>query len=71
MSSELGIASLDNSFAPTRGWTVATWLVGHAEQLRVTTVSFGGREWRASTGRWRSTTPTDDLVRFRQQAAAA
>jgi hypothetical protein len=71
MSSELGITSLDTSFAPARGWTVAAWLVGHAEQFRVTTVLFRGREGRASTGRWRSTTPTDDLVRFRQQTAAA
>jgi hypothetical protein len=71
MGNELGVTSLDDSFAPTRGWTVATWLVGHAEQLRVTTVSFRGREWRASTGRWRSTTPADDRVRFRQQVAAA
>jgi hypothetical protein len=71
MSNELGVTTLDTSFAPTRGWTVATWLVGHAEQFRVTTVSFHGREWRASTGRWHSTTPADDRVRFLQQAAEA
>jgi hypothetical protein len=71
MGNELGVTSLDTSFASPRGWTVATWLVGHAEQFRVTTVSFHGREWRASTGRWRATTPTDDRVHFLQQAAVS
>jgi hypothetical protein len=71
MGNELGVTSLDGSFASPRGWTIATWLVGHAEQFRVTTVSFRGREWRASTGRWRPTTPTDDRIRFVQQAAAS
>ena len=71
MGNELGVTSLDSSFAVPRGWTIATWLVGHAQQFRVTTVSFHGREWRASTGRWRATTPTDGRVRFLQQPAVA
>jgi hypothetical protein len=69
LANELGVASLDAPFASQRGWTVATWLVGHAQQYRVTNVSFRGREWRASTGTWRMTTPNEDRVRFRQQAA--
>ena len=69
LGNELGVSSLDASFTVQRGWTVASWLVGHAHQLRVTTVSFHGQEWRASTGRWRSTTPDDDRVRFVQAAA--
>jgi hypothetical protein len=68
MGNELGVASLDAPLAAKRGWTVASWLVGHAWQYRVTNVSFRGREWRASSGRWRPTTPSDDRVRFRQQA---
>ena len=71
MGSELGVTSLDSAFAVPRGWTVASWLVGHAEQFRVTTVSFHGREWRAATGRWRPTTPSDGRVRFVQQATAS
>lgn len=69
LGNEVGVASLDASFTSPRGWTVATWLVGHAQQYRVTNVSFRGREWRASTGSWRTTTPNEDRVRFRQQAA--
>jgi hypothetical protein len=68
LGNELGVSSLDATFTSPRGWTVASWLVGHAQQYRVTDVSFRGREWRASTGRWRPTTPRDNRVRFVQQA---
>jgi hypothetical protein len=71
LGNELGVASLDTSFASQRGWAVATWLVGHARQYRVTNVSFRGREWRAATGRWRPITPDDARVRFRQQPPEA
>ncbi len=70
LRTELGVSTLDASFALPHGWTVTSWLVGHSQQFRVTTVSFHGREWRASTGRWRATTPIDNRVRFIQQAAA-
>ncbi len=71
LGNELGVTSLDAAFSVPGGWTVASWLVGHARQYRVTTVSFRGREWRASTGRWRSATPNDNRVRYVQQAAAS
>jgi hypothetical protein len=69
LANEVGLASLDAALTSPRGWTVATWLVGHARTYRVTNVSYRGREWRASSGRWQTTTPNDDRVRFRQQAA--
>jgi hypothetical protein len=68
VASELGVPSLDAAFSARQGWTVATWLVAHAQAYRITNVSFRGREWRASTGRWRTTTPNDNHVRFTQQA---
>ena len=68
LGNELGVSSLDGSFSSPRGWTVASWLVGHAQQYRVTDISFRGREWRAETGRWRPTTPNDDRIHFLQQA---
>jgi hypothetical protein len=70
MNNELGVATLDASFSEPRGWMIASWLVGHAQQFRVTTVSFRGREWRAKTGHWRPTTPADARVRFEQQAVS-
>jgi hypothetical protein len=68
MNNELGVATLDGTFSAPRGWIIASWLVGHAQQFRVTTVSFRGQEWLAKTGRWRPTTPSDGRVRFEQQA---
>jgi hypothetical protein len=69
LANEAGVASLDATLTSPRGWTVATWLVGHAQTYRITNVSFRGREWRASTGRWRTATPNDARVRYQQQAA--
>jgi len=69
LGTELGVSSLDAVFAAPRGWTIASWLVGHAQQFRVTTVSFDDQEWRASTGHWRPATPTANRVLFSQQAA--
>jgi hypothetical protein len=72
LGNELGVSSLDSAFSTPQGWIVASWLVGHARALRVTTVSFRGREWRASTGRWRtSKTPDDARVRYTQQPPAS
>jgi len=71
LGNELGVTSLDASFSSSRGWTVASWIVGHAQEYRVTDVSFRGREWRASSGRWRPTTPNDGRIRFAQQAPAS
>ena len=67
LGTELG-ATLDASVTPPRGWMIASWLVSHAQQYRVTTVTYRGREWRASTGRWRDRAPTENRVRYLQQA---
>jgi hypothetical protein len=69
MGTELGVSSLDAAFAPPQGWTIASWLVGHAQQFRVTTVSFANQEWRASTGHWRPATVTANRILFSQQPA--
>jgi hypothetical protein len=70
LSNELGVSSLDGTFTAPQGWTVTAWLVAHAEQYRVTTIAFRGQEWRAATGRWRPTPPTDDHIRYAQQPPA-
>jgi hypothetical protein len=67
LGNELGVSSLDAAFTARQGWTVASWLVAHAEQLRITTVSFRGREWKASTGRWKPSTPVENRIRVTQQ----
>jgi hypothetical protein len=69
MRNELGVESLAAPLAPTKGWAVANWLVAHAQQYRITRVSFLGREWRASNGHWHSVAPVDGTVRVRQDPA--
>jgi hypothetical protein len=67
LGNELGVSSLDRTFVTQRGWMIASWLVAHAQQFRVVTVSYGGREWRASSGRWKGTAPNEARVRYSQQ----
>jgi hypothetical protein len=64
MEDELGPASTDVAVAPARGWTVALWLVGHAQRYGLSTVAFSGWRWTAATGVWRSDPSADTAVRF-------
>ncbi|MEV0275422.1 hypothetical protein AB0I22_03425 [Streptomyces sp. NPDC050610] len=36
------------SDGPRRGWELARWAVAHAEELRIESVSFGGRRWASA-----------------------
>ena len=71
MRNELGVGSLGAPFGPAKGWAVTGWLVAHAQQYRIARVSFLGREWRASNGKWRSVKPADGFIRVRQDPPAA
>jgi hypothetical protein len=52
LAQELGPQTLDVPLPEARGWTVSAWLIGHAPQFGVSEVSFAGRIWTASSGRW-------------------
>jgi hypothetical protein len=39
--------------APRTGWQYAHWLVAHAADQGIKSVSFGGQRWTAKTGVWR------------------
>jgi hypothetical protein len=52
IASELGSPALRAALPAPRGWTVATWLVGHAAEFAITSVSFDGHRWSASSGTW-------------------
>jgi hypothetical protein len=56
---ELGRPGLGEPMDPGRAWTAASWLVGHAEQYRLTTVAVPGYRWTARSGVW---TPADTGV---------
>jgi len=52
LTRELGPLTLDVPVPEARGWTVASWLIGHAPEFGISEVSFAGRAWTASSGRW-------------------
>ena len=52
MTTELGLSSLSVPLAPSRGWTVSAWLIGHAVQFKIASVSYSGQRWTAATGQW-------------------
>lgn len=51
-SAELGSPTFGVDLTGARGWTVATWIVGHAQQYRVRKVAFAGQVWTPMSGRW-------------------
>ena len=67
---ELGSSALDVPVPDARGWTVASWLVGHSAQFGITSVSYSGQIWTPSTGRWLAYGgPLDTIVRISQEPA--
>ena len=64
MSEELGPSAEARSPTPAQGWTAATWVVGHADEHHVSTVTYGGMRWTARSGAWApvSGTATDGPV---------
>ena len=65
LTRELGPLTIDVPVSDARGWTVAAWLVGHAQQFGVSQVTFAGQVWTPSSGRWiASGGPVDMTVRI-------
>ena len=62
-TAELGGPVFDVPLAEARGWTVASWVVGHSYELGVTAVTFNGQRWTPSSGRWDATAPPEPVVR--------
>jgi hypothetical protein len=61
LTAELGAPTVDTPVTAARGWTVAAWLVGHAQQYGLESVTFAGMQWSAPKG-WRPTSTTDIQV---------
>jgi hypothetical protein len=60
---EVGAPNRDVPVATARGWTVAAWIVGHAQRYDVATVTFAGQRWTAASGAWRADPSADATVR--------
>jgi hypothetical protein len=68
LTQELGAPTLDEPAPDARGWTVAAWLVGHAQQFGVSEVSYAGQIWSGASGRWvASGGPVDMVVRVTER----
>ncbi|MGZ4709872.1 MAG: hypothetical protein ACXWBN_14135 [Acidimicrobiales bacterium] len=52
LTAEVGPSATAAAPTPAQGWTTASWAVGHAADLHVSSVTFGGRRWTARTGTW-------------------
>jgi hypothetical protein len=65
---ELGAPALEVPLPDGRGWTAATWLVGHAAEYGITSVAYAGHIWTPSTGQWLAYGgPVDAVVRVTQE----
>jgi hypothetical protein len=70
MTAELGPIDLAAGVTVQRGWTVASWLVAHADGFGITAVTFDGRRWTPSSGKWVAHPPAGARVRIDRAAAA-
>jgi hypothetical protein len=52
MRAELGTPTTATVVSTARGWTVASWLVGHAQQFGIGAVTFDGLRWTPRQSRW-------------------
>jgi hypothetical protein len=71
MTEELGDATLGTAVVAARGWTIATWLVGHADRFQITSVSFAGRQWTPRSGTWNPYQPNNPWVRIQRRTSAS
>ncbi|HSO96384.1 MAG TPA: hypothetical protein VLV81_10120 [Acidimicrobiia bacterium] len=64
MAQELGTPTLGVALDSARGWTVATWLVGHASPFGIRSVVYGGQIWTPDAEQWQQHPPVDFQVRI-------
>jgi len=64
MATETGLSSLSVPLAPARGWTVASWLIGHAADYKIAGVSYLGQQWKAETGTWTADPTAGDQIQL-------
>jgi hypothetical protein len=57
MNAELGAIDLTRTLSTARGWTVASWLVAHAQRFGINAVSFDGMRWTRSAAQWSPHSP--------------
>jgi hypothetical protein len=53
LQSETGVTSLAANLTDQRSWSVAAWLIGHADEYRIVSVALRGQRWTAASGAWK------------------
>lgn len=69
LSTEVGAPGVGTTVSPTRGWTIANWLVGHASTYGIAAVSFAGQRWTPDSGKWTPAPAAGLQVAYRLAAA--
>lgn len=69
MTAELGPINLADTLETQRGWTVASWLVAHAQRFGISAVTFKGRRWTPSRGTWQPHAPAVARVQIERTSA--
>lgn len=67
---EWGTGTLGGPHELARGWALGSWLVAHAAELGVDSVTVDGRTWTANSGKWSQTSAADGRVDFHQVTAS-
>lgn len=65
---DFGSPQLDTPLSPARGWTVASWLVGHADLYGITSVRYRTHQW-TPRGSWNVIRDAGREVRITQAPA--
>ena len=66
LAAAAGPPALGMPVSAPRGWLVAAWLVAHANQYGVATVTFAGMRWSGHNGKWVAHSPATDIVQINQ-----
>jgi hypothetical protein len=64
LTTVVGLDPLKGAVDAKSGWLVASWLVAHARQYGLGSVTFAGRRWTPGRLRWKASPPVDMTVRF-------
>lgn len=64
ITNEMGSPGPNVTVNSARGWLISSWLIGHAPQYGIVSVTFAGQRWSAKTGKWSPAKRADDVVTF-------
>jgi hypothetical protein len=62
LTADVGAPGVGAPVSEAHGWLVAGWLIAHAPQYAVATVTFGGQRWSGRAGKWAAHPPSSNTV---------